>query len=146
MSNEPNQELINHITKLLNSDTDCAHTRWAIALAHHNRLTVEDTTIEELDDLMSPDAETVGEWLEYLAEGEDTSVFTDNPQLFQPEADEKAAEETADQPFYDHIEVKGQHYSYDWSYVAENLTGPGILDYSDYHAGQWESYAARLLD
>lgn len=145
MSTKPNKALIEHICTLLNSDTSHPNTRWAIAIAHHNDL-APGCTIEELDELMSADAETVGGWLTYLAEGEHVEVFTGNPGLFTPAQDEEAAEQAADAPFMASIEVAGVHYVYNWSDVAENLNHPDALTHDDYMAGQWESYAANLLD
>lgn len=145
MSTKPNKALIEHICNLLGTDTSHPNTRWAIALGHHNDLDTS-CTIEDLDELMSANDETVGDWLTYLTEGEHTEVFTSNPDLFTPAQDEDAAEQAADAPFMASIEVAGVHYVYDWSEVAENLSHPDALTHEDYMAGQWESYAANLLD
>ncbi len=145
MSTKPNKALIEHICTLLGADTSDPRTRWAIALAHHNDL-APGCTIEELDELMSADAETVGGWLTYLVDGGHTEVFAGNPELFTLAKDEEAAEQAADAPFMASIEVAGAHYVYDWSDVAENLGGPGVVTHDDYMAGQWESYASDLLD
>lgn len=145
MSTKPNKALIEHICTLLGTDTSNPNTRWAIALAHHSDL-APDCTIEELDELMSADAETVGGWLSYIAEGGHEAVFSDNPDLFAPAQDEEAAEQAADAPFMASIEVAGLHYVYNWSDVAENLDHPDAVAHDDYMAGQWESYASKLLD
>lgn len=145
MSTKTNKALIEHICTLLNSDSSHPRTRWAIAIAHHNDLDTS-CTIEELDELMSPDADTVGGWLAYLVEGEHTEVFTGNPDIFTPAQNEEAAEQAADAPFMASIEAAGVHYVYDWSEVAENLNFPGVVTHEDYMAGQWESYASNLLD
>ena len=144
MSTKPNKALIEHICTLLNSDSSHPRARWAIAIAHHNDLDTS-CTIEELDELMSADAETVGGWLTYLADGENIEVFTGNTDLFTAVKDEEAAEQAADAPFMASIEVAGVHYIYDWSDVAENLNHLGVVTHDDYAAGQWESYASNLL-
>lgn len=144
MSTKPNKALIEHICTLLGADTGDPRTRWAIAIAHHNDLDTS-CTIEDLDELMSADAETVGGWLTYLADGENIEVFTGNTDLFAAVKDEEAAEQAADAPFMASIEVAGVHYVYDWSEVAENLNCPGVVTHDDYAAGQWESYASNLL-
>ena len=145
MSTKPNKALIEHICTLLGADTSDPNTRWAIAIAHHNNLDTS-CTIEDLDELMSADAETVGEWLTYLVDGGHTEVFAGNPELFTPAKDEEAAEQAADAPFMASIEVAGVHYVYNWSDVAENLSSPSVVTHDDYAAGCWESYASNLLD
>lgn len=145
MSTKPNKALIAHITALLGPEASETTTRWAIAIAHYNELSA-DCTMDELDELMAPDAETVGDWLGYLAEGGHGQVFTDNPDLFRPVAGEEEADEAADAPFMASIEVAGQHYVYNWSDVAESLTHPDAVPHDEYLAGTWESYASNLLD
>ena len=145
MSTKPNKALTEHICTLLGADTGDPRTRWAIALGHHNDLDTS-CTIEDLDELMSADAETVGGWLTYLAEGEHIEVFTGNPELFSPAQDEESAEQATDAPFMASIEVAGVHYVYNWSDVAESLSHPDTVTHDDYMAGQWETYASNLLD
>lgn len=145
MSSQLIKELTNHITTLLGEQVDSPRARWAIALAHHNQLTIEECTIEALDELMSPDSETVGDWLSYLAQSGHAGIFSANLTLFKPAKGEEEAELAANAPFMDSIEVAGRHYVYDWSNVAENLHCPDVPAHDDYMAGQWATYVAGLL-